>query len=693
MNSFGEIANFIWSIADLLRGPFRRGKYQDVILPFTVLRRVDCVLAPTKQRVLERNAQLKGKLKDVGPQLRRASGFSFYNTSRYDFETLLGDAGSLATNLMAYINGFSDNMRTALERFKFEETIKTLEKHNLLYMVMERFKNVDLHPSAVDNHTMGSVFEELIRKFNEALDENPGEHFTPRDVVSLMAGLLLAPDKRRLAQEHFAPMLYDPCPGTGGMLTVAKSRILADNPTADVHLFGQELNEETWAVCVADLLMMNPDGRDADNILQGSTLSADGHSGKRFDYMLANPPYGYDWKRDEEAVRAEYDRGERGRFYAGLPRISDGQLLFLQHMLGRMKSKEDGGSRVCIIMNGSPLFTGDAASGESEIRRWILENDWLEALVALPEQMFYNTGIATYVWVLSNRKPDKRRGKVQLINATDIWIPMRKSLGDKRRKISDDKDNDQIAQIVALYISCAEDERCKIFPSEAFGYRKVTIERPLRLNFQASPERIKRLEEESAFRKLAESKKKDKAAKAAGEKEGRKLQLDIKTTLASMPKKLYKDRPSFEAALDSALAFFSPRPNGERERVRGLSLPAPLRKAVLSALSERDEEAEICHDKDGGPEPDSQLRDYENVPLGEDINEYFKREVEPHVPDAWVNTQVRDEKDGEVGKVGYEVNFNRYFYKYVPPRALEDIEADIEKVETEIAEMLKKTTR
>ena len=684
MNSFGEIANFIWSIADLLRGPFRRGKYQDVILPFTVLRRVDCVLAPTKQKVLQRNAELKGKLKDVGPQLRRASGFSFYNTSRYDFETLLGDAGNLATNLMAYINGFSDNMRTALERFRFEETIKTLEKHNLLYMVMERFKNVDLHPNTVDNHTMGSVFEELIRKFNEALDENPGEHFTPRDVVSLMAGLLLAPDKRRLAQEHFAPMLYDPCPGTGGMLTVAKSRILADNPTADVHLFGQELNEETWAVCVADLLMMNPDGRDADNILQGSTLSADGHSGKRFDYMLANPPYGYDWKRDEEAVRAEYDRGERGRFYAGLPRISDGQLLFLQHMLGRMKSKEDGGSRVCIIMNGSPLFTGDAGSGESEIRRWILENDWLEALVALPEQMFYNTGIATYVWVLSNRKPEKRRGKVQLINATDIWVPMRKSLGDKRRMIT----TEQAQQIVELYTAFAEDDRCKLFPSEAFGYRKVTIERPLRLNFQASQERIKRLELESAFRKLAESKKKDKAAKATEEKEGRKLQQAILAMLETMPKKLYKDRPSFEGALDSAFASSSPRPNGERERVRGLSLPAPVRKAVLSALSERDEEAKICRNKDGNPEPDSQLRDYENVPLGEDINEYFMREVAPHVPDAWVNTQVRDEKDGQVGKVGYEVNFNRYFYKYVPPRALDDIEADIEKVEMEIAEML-----
>jgi type I restriction enzyme M protein len=438
--------------------------------------------------------------------------------------------------------------------------------------------------------------------------------------------------------------------------------------------------------------MMNPDGRDADNILQGSTLSGDGHSGKRFDYMLANPPYGYDWKRDEEAVRAEYDRGERGRFYAGLPRISDGQLLFLQHMLGRMKSKEDGGSRVCIIMNGSPLFTGDAGSGESEIRRWILEKDLLEALVALPEQMFYNTGIATYVWVLSNRKPEKRRGKVQLINATDIWVPMRKSLGDKRRMIT----TEQAQQIVDLYTAFAEDDRCKLFPSEAFGYRKVTIERPLRLNFLASPERIKRLEEEAAFRKLAENKKKDKAAKAAEEKEGRKLQHAILALLEAMPKKLYKDRVQFLSALDAA------------EEKAGLSLAAPVRKAILNALSERDEEAEICRDSDGNPEPDSELRDYENVPLpsvpsplkgegkgeGESViaivvREYFDREVKPHVPDAWVNMQVRDEKDGEVGKVGYEVNFNRYFYKYVPPRALEAIEADIAKVEAEIAETLR----
>ncbi len=673
MNNFSELANFIWGIADLLRGPFKRGKYQDVILPFTVLRRIDCVLAPTKQKVLARNAELRGKLRDVGPQLRRASGFSFYNTSRYDFDSLLADAGDLAVNLKAYINGFSDNMRTALERFKFDTTIDTLEKHNLLYLVMDRFKNVDLHPSRVDNHTMGSVFEELIRKFNEALDENPGEHFTPRDVVGLMAGLLLAPDKRRLAQEQFAPMLYDPCCGTGGMLTVAKARILADNPTAKVHLFGQEYNEETWAVCVADLLMTNPDGRDADNILQGSTLSADRHSDKRFDYMLANPPYGYDWKKDEDAVRAEYARGDRGRFGAGLPRISDGQLLFLQHMLGRMKHPKDGGSRICIIMNGSPLFTGDAGSGESEIRRWILENDWLEALVALPEQLFYNTGIATYVWVLSNRKPRERRGKVQLINATDIWVPMRKSLGDKRRMIS----AEQAQQIVHLYTAFAENDRCKIFPSTAFGYRKVTIERPLRLNFQASPERIKRLDDEPAFRKLAESKKKDRRAKAAEEEAGRRLQQDIKAMLASMPQELYKDRGRFLAALEEA---------AEKS---GVCIGATVKKAILSALSERDEEAEICRDRDGNPEPDSELRDYENVPLGEDITAYFKREVETHVPDAWVNTQVRDEKDGEVGKVGYEINFNRYFYKYVPPRPLEEIEADIAKVEKEIAEMMK----
>src|SRR5258706_12307992 len=402
MNSFGQIANFLWGIADLIRDTFKRGKYQDVILPFTVLRRLDCVLEPTKQHVLEVNAQLKGKLENLDPQLRRASGFAFYNTSLYTFDRLLADAPNLAANLHNYIAGFSPNMREVLEKFDFDNTIAKLDEAGLLFKVMERFRAVDLHPDKVSNIQMGYIFEELIRKFNEATNENPGEDFTPREVIRLMVNLLLAQDQGVLAREHVVRTVYDPCCGSGGMLTAAKERILELNPHAQVHLFGQEVNPETFAVCKSDLYMKSADGADADNIKFGSTLSRDRLADKRFDYLLANPPYGKDWKGNQDAVEAEHERGAAGRFSAGLPRISDGQLLFLQHMLSRMNPPEQGGGRVAIVMNGSPPFTGDAGSGESEIRRWILENDWLDAIVALPEQLFYNTGIPTYVWLLTN---------------------------------------------------------------------------------------------------------------------------------------------------------------------------------------------------------------------------------------------------------------------------------------------------
>ena len=444
-----QIVSFIWGVADLIRDTFKRGKYQDVILPLTVLRRLDCVLAPTKRKVLEVKGRLKGKLDNLDPQLRRASGFAFYNTSRYDFEKLLADAPHIAQNLRRYIAGFSSNMREVLEKFDFDNTISKLDESGLLFQVVQRFGDpkVNLHPDAVDNATMGTIFEELIRKFNEALNENPGEHFTPRDVVHLMVDLLLAGDEERLRTRGIVLSIYDPCCGSGGMLTIAKEHITAGevrdgepcgeavNPDADTHLFGQEVNPETYAICKSDLFMKSEDGRDAENILFGSTLSGDRHGRTGFDYMIANPPYGKDWKRDQDAVRDEHDRGAAGRFAPGLPRISDGQLLFLQHMLAHVNEKARGGSRVAIIMNGSPLFTGDAGSGESEIRRWILENDLLEALIALPEQLFYNTGIATYVWVLTNRKRPERRGKVQLIDATSFWTPLRKSLGNKRREV------------------------------------------------------------------------------------------------------------------------------------------------------------------------------------------------------------------------------------------------------------------
>lgn len=676
MNNFNEKANFAWTIAELLRDNFKRSKYQDVILPLTVLRRIDCVLQPTKEEVLRVYNRLKGKLENLNPQLCRASGLAFYNTSPYDFDRLLDDAPNLAANLRAYINGFSDNMHEVLEKFDFDNTITKLDDAGLLFLVLERFKNIDLHPDKVSNLEMGYIFEELIRKFNEALNENPGEHFTPREVIRLMVNLLLAQDSDALSKNHIVRTVYDPCSGSGGMLTIAKERILEINPNAEVHLFGQEVNPETFAVCKSDLYLKDPDGRDADNIMYGSTLSNDQHRDKRFDYLLTNPPYGKEWKMDQAAVEAEHERGYAGRFGAGLPRISDGQLLFLQHMLGRMNDYDKGGSRVAIVMNGSPLFTGDAGSGESEIRRWILENDWLEAIVALPEQLFYNTGIATYVWILTNRKEERRKYKLQLINATGFWVPMRKSLGDKRREIS----TDQIKEITRIYRAFEEGEHSKLFDTTDFGYRKITVERPLRLNFQAIPERIARLRDEKAFINLAVSKKKNKDEKAAEEAQGRIQQEAILETLAAMPDTLFTDRPSFEKQLDKAI------------RKNSLKLAAPARKAILSALSERDETAEICRDKDGNSEPDSELRDTENVPLKDDIQAFFDIEVKPHVLDAWINTAIRDHKDGHVGKVGYEINFNRYFYKYQPPRPLEKIEADIKVLEQEILEMLREVT-
>ena len=709
-----EIVSFLWGVADLIRDTLKRGKYQDVILPLTVLRRLDCVLADNKEKVLAKQAELKDKkLDNLDPQLRKVAGFAFYNTSRYDFEKLLADAPHAATNLRNYIAGFSPNMREVLEKFDFDNTISKLEEAGLLFQVLERFKNVDLHPDRIDNPTMGTIFEHLIRKFNEMLNENPGEHFTPRDVVHLMVDLMLAGDETEIRAKKAIRTVYDPCCGSGGMLLIAKEHITvglrkngdvlrsAINEDAEIHLFGQEVNPETWAVSKSDLFMKDPTGRDADNIAYGSTLSNDRHAGRTFDYLIANPPYGKDWKRDQDAVRAEHERGAAGRFGPGLPRISDGQLLFLLHMLAHTKDPAEGGSRIAIIMNGSPLFTGDAGSGESEIRRFILENDLLEALIALPEQLFYNTGIATYVWVVTNRKAAARSGKVQLIDATSFWIPMRKSLGDKRRKIPLERAQD-ILKILANFRdgdtrTVSKDGKeeevvvSRIFPTTHFGFRKITVERPLRLELQASPERIERLEEERGFQNLAKSRKRgDTGAKE--EAEGRALQDTIRDLVRTLPDTPFEDRNEFLGALEAAA-----------ERA-GIKLAAPVKKAILSALSERDETAAICRDDDGNPEPDPQLRDSESVPLpeGEDsadaegvpasVRAFFDREVKPHVPDAWIETSKRDPKDGHVGLVGYEINFNRYFYRYEPPRPLEEIEADLRDIEVDIVRMLSEVT-
>jgi type I restriction enzyme M protein len=669
-----EIAAFLWNVADLIRDHFKRGKYQDVILPFTVLRRMDCVLAPTKVKVLEAHKDLKAKgLKNPENQLKRASGFVFYNTSKYDFQRLLDDPGHIAPNLRNYMSGFSENMREVMEKFQFEGTVKKLEEKDLLFKVVEKFAAVDLSPVAVDNHAMGQVFEELIRKFNEALDENPGEHFTPREIVGLMVEFLLAGDDE-IGKPGLNRTILDPCCGTGGMLSVAREHILHANPKANVFLFGQEVNDETFAMCKADMYMKSKDGKEAENILFGSTLREDSFPNQTFDYLIANPPYGKDWKQDEEYVLAEAEKGSKGRFPVGCPPKSDGQMLFLELMLSKMNNSKKP-SRVSIVMNGSPLFTGEAGSGASEIRRWVFENDWLEAIVALPNDMFYNTGISTYIWVLSNNKEPKRKGKVQLIDASGeaYYQKMRKSLGSKRNEMTDE----HVAAVLKLYKSMKEAENCKIFKNTDFGYRRITVERPLRVNFQVSPERLKLLEEEKAFVALAETKKKGKA----GEEEvveGKKTQKQLLKALGTLDAaKVYTDQAVLEADLDRVL------------EKSGVDIKAPIRKAILKALSERDPKAPPVMADPKNPEPDGDLRDFENVPLSEKVEAYFDREVRPHVADAWINDAVTDEKDGKVGKVGYEIPFTRHFYKYVPPRPLDVIEAEIEGLEKKIAEGLK----
>jgi type I restriction enzyme M protein len=609
--------------------------------------------------------------------LRRAAGHSFYSISKFDFSKLLDDANNVGKNLIAYINGFSENMRDVIDNFGLRNNIDLLDQKGLLFLLIKKFGTLDLHPDRVDNHAMGTIFEELIRKFNEQTNENPGEHFTPREVIRLMVHLVLNGDRKILQQQQVTRTVFDPACGSGGMLSIAKEYVLKDiNPKADIRLFGQEVNSETYAVCKSDMLIKGDD-RDADNIKPESCLSKDGHQHSTFDYMLTNPPYGKDWKKEQGFISAEAAK-PGGRFSAGLPRISDGQMLFLQHMISKMKPVSEGGSRIAIVMNGSPLFTGDAGSGESEIRRWILENDWLETIVALPGQLFYNTGINTYIWVLTNRKPKDRKGKVLLVNGAatrkegkdevEVFAQkMRRSLGDKRNELSEE----HIRELARLAGAFAEGPYSKIFDTTHFGYRKITVERALRLNFCASEERIYRLRSEPAFLNLCPH----------GEEAGKELQKSVIAALQKLgPEKIWRNRDQFLKVLDAAMGTV------------GIDLAKPLRKAILSAVSERDGKADICKDGKGGPEPDPDLRDYENVPLKEDIYAYFDREVRPHVPDAWINEDVRDEKDGKVGKVGYEIGFNRYFYEYEPTRPLEEIDADIKNLEADILKMLGEVT-
>jgi type I restriction enzyme M protein len=564
---FGNLSGFIWSVADLLRGDYKQADYGKVILPFTLLRRLDCVLEATKPAVLGELQARQHLNLPLDQFLRRKSGHSFYNTSDLDLRRVAADPDNVRNNLMAYIAGFSANARDIFERYDFQVQIDKLDNAKLLYLIVQRFAAFDLHPSAVDAYHMGLIFEDLIRRFAELSNETAGEHYTPRDVIHLMMELLFLPDLEVLRTPGVVRSLYDPTAGTGGMLSIGEESVVAFNPAARMRLFGQELNPESYAICKADMLIK---GQDADNIIFGNTLTDDGHSAAHFDYMASNPPYGVDWKKIEKQVRAEHERkGFAGRFGAGLPRVSDGSLLFLLHLCAKMHTAQEGGSRIGIVLNGSPLFTGGAGSGESNIRKWIIENDWLETLVALPTDMFYNTGISTYIWIVTNRKQPARRGKVQLINGVDFFQKMRKSLGSKRKELG----AGDIARIKELYGAFAANEYSRILDNEDLGYATITVERP-----------------------------------------------------------------------------------------------------------QRDAQGDIVLDKKGKPVADATLRDTENVPLKEDIAAYFAREVLPHVPDAWI--------DASKTKIGYEIPFNRYFYRYTPPRDLAEIDGELQTLGREIMELL-----
>jgi len=564
--NFTEKANFIWSIADLLRGDYKPHEYGRVILPLTVLRRLDCVLTPTKEQVLAKLQIVQSmNLENIDPILNQVSGFKFHNRSKYDFIKLIADPENIGANLRHYINGFSENARETFEHFDFEGQIERLEKADLLYLIVKRFQEIDLHPDVVTNNEMGYLFEELIRKFSEISNETAGEHFTPREVIRLMVNILFLQDSDVLTKEGIVETMYDCCAGTGGMLSIAEEYLRELNPRARLEVFGQELNPESYSICKSDMMIK---GQNADNIKLGNSFSDDQLHGP-FSYMLTNPPFGVEWKKVQKSIKKEHEElGYGGRFGAGLPRISDGSLLFLQHLISKMRTT-NGGSRIGIVFNGSPLFSGGAGSGESEIRRWIIEHDMLEAIIALPDQLFYNTGIYTYLWFVSNRKSPERKGKVQLINAVSFFEKMSKSLGNKRNYISEKHMQD----ITNIYGDFQEGEYCKIFDNEDFGYSRITVERPL-----------------------------------------------------------------------------------------------------------KDEKGDIIKDNKGRSKPDSSLRDYENVPLKDDIQEYFEREVLPHVPDAWI--------DENKTKIGYEINFTRYFYKYKPLRSLEEIKSDILALEEETQDMI-----
>ncbi|MFD7873989.1 N-6 DNA methylase [Streptomyces sp. NPDC059766] len=662
-----ELANHAWSVADLLRGDYKQSDYGKVILPFTVLRRLECVLEPTRDKVVETVARFAGQDIDTDRFLRKASGNSFYNKSELTLRKIAADPQNAAKNLQIYVGAFSDNAREVLDKYEFNQQVRRLDSANLLYQVIGKFTDLDLHPDAVPNHNMGYIFEELIRRFAEQSNETAGEHFTPREVIKLMVNLLVAPDADALSLPGVVRTVMDPACGTGGMLSAADDRIKALNPDATVEVYGQELNPESWAICRSDLMIK---GQDPGNIAFGNSFSDDGHARRSFDYILANPPFGVEWKKVKDEVEYEHKSlGDAGRFGAGLPRINDGSLLFLQHMISKMKPVDvngGGGSRIAIVFNGSPLFTGAAESGESNIRRWILENDWLEAIVALPDQLFYNTGISTYFWILTNRKDADHKGKVVLLDARDQWQKMRKSLGDKRKELGDGTNGrpDHIGDITRLYaeaVQVAKDPehplhgKVKVFANEDFGYQRITVERPLKLRFEVTEETLAALAEAKPVARLEQSEE---------------FVAAVRTLLGSS---WTTKTEAFIALKDAMVAVGLTWPSG-----------APFAKAVREAVGVRDPEGEVQKIK-GASEPDIDLRDSENVPLGEDVEEYLKREVLPHVPDAWI--------DHTKTKIGYEIPFTRHFYVYKPPRPLAEIDAELKSLEAEIQALLGEVTQ
>ncbi len=660
MANHQEHANLIWQIADLLRGPYRPPQYERVMLPMTVLRRFDCVLAPTRDAVLKRYELVKDKHKNEALEsiLNKVSGQRFHNHSPLTFEKLKGDPDNIEKHLVSYIQGFSKNVRTIFDYFEFENEIEKMRGDNILYLVVSKFCDVDLHPDRVPNEEMGLIFENLIRRFNELANETAGDHFTPREVIRLMVSILFINDDELLATPGTVRKLLDPACGTGGMLAEAQNYLRAHHREARLYVYGQDYNKRAYATAASDMLMKQVDHNGGgDNIRFGDSFTDDRFDDQKFDYFLTNPPFGVDWKKQQKEIVREHEKmGYGGRFGAGLPRVNDGSLLFLQHMIDKFEpvlpEQLKHGSRLAIVFSGSPLFSGGAGSGESEIRKWIIENDWLEAIIALPDQMFYNTGIGTYVWIVTNRKEARRKGRIQLFDARNIYVPMRRSLGDKRRMIGNGEDGtpNQIDEIVRQYAAFTDTEISKIFDNRDFGYTRVTVERPLRLRYQMTDEG------RGSFLETCPHLHDD--LQAIDKELGREAIDDWNEAQGRILDLLHKRRSNWKKA--------------EQKRFRDV-------------FTRKDPDAApVKKEKEEGFEPDTELRDFENVPLKDEIDDYFKREVLPHVPDAWM--------DRSKDKVGYEINFNRHFYKYTLPRSLEEIDTDLRKAEEEIFKLLSEVT-